>query len=203
MWGYARVSTTDQDPALQLAALRDAGVSEEHLMIDHTSGAKIDRPGLSDLLERIGPGDTLVVWKLDRLGRSMPDLVTTLNQLGERGVEFRSLTESGMDTTTAQGRLLFGVSAVLAEFERSLNQERTRAGLEVARAQGRIGGGVTVVDEGQAEMVLFLLSQGKSQRAAARATGLSQATVNRLVHGKIKGARLPEHPSLLGDIGTE
>lgn len=197
LWGYARVSTADQDPALQLDALAAAGVDADHLVTDHASGTRASRPGLDDLMERLVAGDTLVVWKLDRLGRSLGNLVATLNELGERGVGFRSLTEAGMDTTTSQGRLLFGIMGSLAQFERDLIVERTRAGLEAARRQGRRGGRPTSVSPDQAEMVLFLLSQGASQREAARRTGLSASAVNRLVHGKITTARLPDHPSLL------
>ena len=198
LWGYARVSTADQDPALQLDALRRAGVDEGHLVVDHVSGSKTSRPGLDRLLEQIGSGDVLVVWKLDRLGRSLAHLVQVITGLGERGAGFRSLTESGMDTTSAQGRLLFGIMASLAEFERSLIRERTMAGLEAARAAGRHGGRPASISPDQAEMVLFLLSQGFSQRQTAAKTGLSRSAVNRFVNGHVQNVRLPAHPSLLG-----
>jgi DNA invertase Pin-like site-specific DNA recombinase len=197
IWGYARVSTADQDPELQLAALRDAGISAPHLVVDHASGARESRPGLDGLLAGLAGGDELVVWKLDRLGRSLSHLVRVLDQLGAGGVSFRSLTEPGMDTTTAPGRLLFGIMGSLAEFERSLIRERTMAGLAAAKAQGRTGGRRTSVSPAQAEMVHFLIAQGSSQRQAAAKTGLSHSVVNRLVRGQIASATMPEQPSLL------
>lgn len=137
--GYARVSTVDQDPALQINALTTAGVHPDQMYIERASGAATDRPQLAAALKALRPHDVFTVWKLDRLGRSVPDLVRTLDDLRRRDVEFVSLTER-VDTTTAQGRLLFGVLAVLAEFERDLIRERTLAGLAAARANGRTGG---------------------------------------------------------------
>lgn len=135
--GYSRVSTADQNPELQHDALKAAGCWR--IFTDHASGAKADRPQLMALLDQLRPGDTLVVWKLDRLGRSVPHLVSTINELHERQVQFRSLTE-GFDTTTAAGTLLFHIMGALAHFERDLIKERTHAGLMAARARGRHGG---------------------------------------------------------------
>lgn len=135
--GYARVSTLDQNPDLQLDALRSAGC--EPIFTDQASGSLAARPGLTRCLEHLRPGDTLVVWKLDRLGRSLKHLVDTVSDLKERGIGFRSLQDA-IDTTTASGRLVFHVFCAIAEFERDLNHDRTRAGLEAARARGRIGG---------------------------------------------------------------
>lgn len=140
--GYARVSTTGQDPALQSDALSAAGSSRVY--VDVASGSRDDRPQLAALLERVDAGDTVVVWRLDRLGRSLRHLVDTVTTLGERGVGFRSLQES-IDTTTAGGRLVFHVFAALAEFERDLIRDRTVAGLDAALARGRRGGRPTTM----------------------------------------------------------
>ena len=135
--GYARVSTDDQNLDLQRDALGSAGC--ERLFTDTLSGAKADRPGLSAALEFARPGDVLIVWRLDRLGRSLPDLVRLVGELEAKGIGFESLTEK-IDATTAAGRLVFHVFAALAEFERNLIRERTHAGLAAARARGRKGG---------------------------------------------------------------
>ena len=135
--GYARVSTAEQDPALQLDALTSAGCWR--VFTDHASGSREDRPELVAALDSLRPGDTLVVWRLDRLGRSLPHLIDTVTALRERGVGFRSVTEA-IDTTTAGGRLVFHLFGALAEFERQLIRDRTLAGLAAARARGRVGG---------------------------------------------------------------
>ncbi len=135
--GYARVSTHDQTLALQRDALDRAGC--ERIFTDTASGARADRPGLADALTFARSGDTVVVWKLDRLGRSLPHLLETVTALQERGIGFKSLTEQ-IDTTTSGGKLIFHVFAALAEFERDVIRERTRAGLAAARARGRKGG---------------------------------------------------------------
>jgi len=128
--GYARVSTVDQNPEAQDAALRDAGCVR--VFTDHASGSKADRPQLTAALNYLNAGDTLVVWRLDRLGRSLPHRVDVVRELSDRHNEFRSLTEA-IDTSTPSGRLLFHVAAAFAEFERDLIQERTRAGMAAAR----------------------------------------------------------------------
>jgi DNA invertase Pin-like site-specific DNA recombinase len=138
--GYARVSTAEQDLHLQRDALRRAGCSEEHIFCDIASGARTARPGLEACLQTAEPGDTLVVWRLDRLGRSMAHLVTVIETLRQRQVGFRSLGDGAIDTTTASGELIFHLFSALAQFERRLIQERTRAGLAVARARGKKGG---------------------------------------------------------------
>ncbi len=135
--GYARVSTADQDPALQIDALNK--VECEKIFKEKASGAQRDRPELGKAIEYLREGDVLVVWKLDRLARSLKQLIETVEDLEERGIQFKSLTE-GIDTTTANGRLVFHIMGALAEFERSLIRERTIAGLESARARGRKGG---------------------------------------------------------------
>ena len=140
--GYARVSTEDQDPALQLDALKAAGCVK--IFTDKASGALDRRPRLDRLLDQLRPGDTVAVWRLDRLGRSLKHLIALIEDLEDRGVGFRSLTE-GMDTTTPGGKLVFSIFGALAEFERALIRERTKAGLAAARARGRKGGRPSVM----------------------------------------------------------
>src|SRR5215469_4114169 len=135
--GYARVSTVDQNLALQRDALTEAGCTK--IFTEQMAGAVADRPALHDALEFARSGDTLIVWKLDRLARSMKQLIETVETLRLRAIGFRSLTEA-LDTTTAQGRLVFHMFGALAEFERSLIRERTQAGLAAARRAGRTGG---------------------------------------------------------------
>ena len=135
--GYARVSTIDQNLALQRDALAEAGCQK--IFTEQMSGAVTDRPALHEALAFARSGDTLIVWKLDRLARSMKQLIETIEELRLRGIGFRSLTEA-LDTTTAQGRLVFHMFGALAEFERSLIRERTQAGLAAARRLGRTGG---------------------------------------------------------------
>jgi DNA invertase Pin-like site-specific DNA recombinase len=138
--GYARVSTQDQDLALQLDALRKHGVAKELIFTDKASGAKHERPGLDECLKELRSGDILLVWRLDRLGRSVRHLVTLIDQLRDRSVGFRSICDGAIDTTTPSGELIFLVFFALAQFERRLIQERTKAGLAAARARGRKGG---------------------------------------------------------------
>lgn len=140
--GYARVSTTDQNLDLQFDALIDAGVSRENIYDDKASGRTDNRPGLEACLKALREGDTLLVWKLDRLGRNFRHLINTVRGLEDRGVGFKVLTGQGanIDTTTPNGKLTFGIFAALAEFERELISERTKAGLKSARARGRLGG---------------------------------------------------------------
>lgn len=147
--GYARVSTQDQNLSLQKDALKKAGC--ERIYTDKTGGAETNRSGLDKTLDVLRPGDTLVVWKLDRLGRSLSHLVELVNQLKEREVGFRSLQES-IDTTSGVGKLVFHIFASLAEFERDMIRERTLAGLESARARGRMGGRPKALDKKKAAM---------------------------------------------------
>src|ERR687884_1313918 len=135
--GYARVSTTDQTPTLQHDALTKAGCTR--IFTDTASGAQTEREGLTEALAYVRPGDTLVVWKLDRLGRSLKDLITRITELQPRKIGFKSLTEN-IDTTTSGGKLIFHIFGALAEFERDIIRERTNAGLLAARARGRKGG---------------------------------------------------------------
>src|SRR6266487_3104650 len=137
--GYARVSTHDQNLDLQLDALRKAGCDARHIYTDTISGAKTERKGLENALDHLRAGDTLVVWRLDRLGRTLKQLIELINDLNSREVGFRSLQEN-IDTTTSGGKLVFHIFGALAEFERDIIRERTQAGLAAARARGKTGG---------------------------------------------------------------
>lgn len=174
--GYARVSTADQDPGLQHDALAAAGCAR--IWTDTASGAKTSRPQLDAMLATLLPGDTLVVWRLDRLGRSLPHLVGTVDELASRGVGFRSLTE-GFDTTTAAGRLMLGVIGSLAEFERQLIRERTVAGLTAARTRGSRLGRPTVVTPAKLAAARSLIDGGSTVTEAAAAVGVSRPTLYR------------------------
>ncbi|MGO9442217.1 MAG: recombinase family protein [Terriglobales bacterium] len=162
--GYARVSTLDQDPTLQLDALSEAGCAK--VFEDRASGARADRAGLRSALEYVRDGDVLIVWKLDRLGRSLPHLIETVMTLEQRGVGFRSLTEA-IDTTTPGGRLVFHLFGALGQFERDLIRERTRAGLAVAAMRGRKGGRKPVVSSEKLERARTMVAKGLTVREAA------------------------------------
>ncbi len=138
--GYARVSTGEQDLQLQLDALRKAGCVKKNVYADKLSGATTARAGLDRCLLQLKTGDTLIVWRLDRLGRSVRHLIDVVEDLRERGVGFKSICDGAIDTTTASGELIFHIFTALAQFERRLVQERTKAGLTAARARGRLGG---------------------------------------------------------------
>ena len=162
--GYARVSTSDQDPALQLDALAAAGCGK--VFEDCASGARVDRAGLRSALEYVRDGDLLIVWKLDRLGRSLPHLIETVTSLATRGVGFRSITEA-IDTTTPGGRLVFHLFGALGEFERDLIRERTRAGLAAAVARGRKAGRKPVVTREKLARARTIIAKGLTVREAA------------------------------------
>lgn len=175
--GYARVSTDDQTPALQLDALRRAGVTE--VFEDRgVSGTARDRPGLQRALAALQPGDVLVVWKLDRLGRSLADLIGLITALGEQGCGFRSLTEE-INTTTAGGRLVFHVLGALAEFERSIIKERTRAGLAAAKSRGAQLGRRHSLTSAQIGHARKLIEGGESPASVARSLGVARSTLYR------------------------
>jgi DNA invertase Pin-like site-specific DNA recombinase len=176
--GYMRVSSESdrQTTALQRDALLAAGVDGRHLFEDHASGATDDRPGLAKALAFVQPGDVLVVWKLDRLGRSLPHLLSIVNALKEKQVAFRSLTE-GMDTTTASGELLFHVFGALAQYERALTRERVVAGLAAARRRGRVGGRPAAISGEKLDAVLAALKGGMSKAAVCRNFGVKRTTL--------------------------
>ena len=171
--GYARVSTEDQKLDLQTDALLQAKCAK--VFTDTASGARDERPGLKRALEMVDEGDVLVVWKLDRMGRSLPHLVATVNALQERGVEFRSLQES-IDTTTAGGRLVFHFFAALAEFERELIRERTKAGVDAARARGRRGGRRHKLNPSQAQAVASMAHNKIPVEQICASMDISRAT---------------------------
>jgi len=177
--GYARVSTGEQKMDLQMDALRGAGV--ERVYQETTSGAAKSRPELERCLDALREGDTLVVWRLDRFGRSLKDLVEKMETLEERGVDFVSLTE-GIDTTTAQGRLTFHIFGALAEFERELGRERTMAGLRAARERGRTGGRPRALGEDDIPQVQALMqNENVSTRQICERFDISKATLYRYV----------------------
>src|SRR5512138_1499509 len=151
--GYARVSTTDQTLDLQKDALQKAGCTR--IFTDIASGAKSERIGLDQALNYVRPGDTLVVWRLDRLGRSLRHLIETITSLASRGIGFKSITEA-IDTTTSGGKLIFHIFGALAEFERDIIRERTQAGLTAARARGRKGGRPKALTPKKAQQLLTL-----------------------------------------------
>jgi DNA invertase Pin-like site-specific DNA recombinase len=175
--GYARVSTTDQNPDLQKDALGQAGCLR--VFVDRASGALDSRPELARALDHLRPGDTLVVWRLDRLGRSLRHLIETIKGLEEQGVAFRSLTES-IDTSTPGGRLVFHVFGALAEFERELIRERTKAGLAAARARGRKGGRPKALTQDKLAVAREMYESKRYTLAAiGRTVGVSRSTLYR------------------------
>jgi DNA invertase Pin-like site-specific DNA recombinase len=176
--GYARVSTRDQNLELQQEALVKAGCQK--IFDDKVSGTRIDRPGLAKALEILREDDTLVVWKLDRLGRSVKQLVNLVGELHKRGIQFKSLTDA-IDTGTPSGRFFFHVMASLAEMERELIVERTRAGLEMAKQLGRKGGRKPKMTSSKIESAKKLLSSGVPPKDVAKNLGVSIPTLYRWV----------------------
>lgn len=176
--GYVRVSTTDdrQSTDLQRDALQLAGVDPRNIHEDRASGARDDRPGLKKCLDYLQAGDVLVVWKLDRLGRSLQHLIEIVNQLQKRGIGLKSVTET-LDTTTAMGEFLFHVFGALAQYERSLIQERVNAGLAAARQRGRKGGRPRCLDAEKLDAAQALLASGMTVTAAARSIGVPRSTL--------------------------
>jgi len=173
--GYARVSTEDQKVDLQHDALVAAGCSD--IYVDKLSGKDMNRPELEYCLRSLSSGDTLVVWKLDRLGRSMTDLIKTVTELERKGVSFRCIQDD-FDTTTPTGKLLFHVMAALAEFERSLIRERTIAGMAAARARGRLGGRRPKLSEKQQSAVrAALVDKSTDVTELAKTYGVSRSTL--------------------------
>ena len=176
--GYIRVSSDSdrQTTDLQRDALLDAGVDLRHLFEDHISGAKDDRPGLIKAMEFVQPGDVLIVWKLDRLGRCLSHLLEIIKTLRSNQVEFRSLTE-GMDTTTPSGELLFHVFGALAQYERALTRERVMAGLAAAKRRGRHGGRPLAITGEKLEAIISALNDGMSKAAVCRNFNVKRSTL--------------------------
>ena len=183
-YGYARVSTLEQDAQLQLDALTAAGVPGENIHVDRASGTRDDRPALLEVLAKVVEGDRLTVWRLDRLGRSLTHLVSTVDDLGRRGVAFRSLSDP-VDTSTATGRMMLGIFASFAQFERDLISERTMAGLAAIKASGTPLGRPSRVHPQQVALIHQLAAEGKAQRTIAALTGLSRPVVQRVLRGEI------------------
>ena len=186
--GYARVSKADGSQLLDLQrdALTGAGVEADRIYEDQASGRKDHRPGLEACLKALQPRNTLVVWKLDRLGRDLKHLVNTVDELRGREVGFRVLAGAGaeIDTTTANGRLVFGIFASLAEFERELIAERTRAGLAAARARGRLGGRPRKMDRAMLRMAMnAMASRETNAQDLARRLGITTTTLYMYVNG--------------------
>lgn len=197
--GYARVSKVDGSQVLdlQVDALLEAGVPENRIYRDRVSGKTARRPGLKACLKALQPGNTLVVWKLDRLGRDLKHLVDVVDELRQREVGFKVLAGAGaeIDTTTANGRLFFAVFAALAEYERELIAERTRAGLKAARARGRMGGRPRKMDVATLQMAMSAMSDPRAcAKEIAQKLGMTTATLYTYVNGdgsaKAAGLRL-------------
>jgi DNA invertase Pin-like site-specific DNA recombinase len=177
--GYARISTTDQTLDLQHDALTKAGCSK--IFTDTASGAQTERKGLTEALSYVRAGDTLVVWKLDRLGRSLKDLITRIRELETRKIGFKSLTES-IDTTTSGGKLIFHIFGALAEFERDIIRERTNAGLEAARSRGKLGGRPPALSSEKIKLARRLYADKSTSVAEiCKMLGISRHTLRRYV----------------------
>lgn len=184
--GYARVSTAEQSLGLQKDALGRAGCEE--VFEDQASGARAERPGLAEALGYVRRGDTLVVWKLDRLGRSMAHLIETVRKLEAKGVGFRSLTE-GVDTTTPGGTLVFHIFGALAQFERDLIRERTNAGLKAAEARGSKGGRRPVVTPDKLAKARAYLASGRTVREAAARVKVGKTALYKALGGSTGAAK--------------
>jgi DNA invertase Pin-like site-specific DNA recombinase len=176
--GYARVSTQEQTLNLQQDALTKVGCTK--IFTDTASGAKSERKGLEEALNYVRKGDTLVVWRLDRLGRSLPHLIATMTSLEERGIGFKSLTEN-IDTTTSGGKLIFHIFGALAEFERNLIRERTQAGLSAARARGRRGGRPKALTGKQLSIAQDLYERQHPIQEILQTLKISRATLYRSI----------------------
>lgn len=193
--GYARVSTAEQDLTPQLEALRSAGC--ERTFSDKASGAKADRAGLADALSHARAGDILVVWKLDRLGRTMKGLIDLSAELATRGIGLRSITD-GIDTAGTAGKLVFHIMAAMAEMERDLVRERTTAALLIAKREGRVGGRKTLMTPKRIEAARKLLASGMTAREIAPTIGVSVATLYRHLPAPVQEAISAESESGVG-----
>ena len=198
--GYMRVSTNDdrQSVDLQRDALLAADIDERHLHQDRASGARDDRPGLKACMADLRAGDVLVVWKLDRLGRSLSHLIRIVEELKQRGVAFRSLTEA-IDTTSVHGSFLFNLFGTLAEYERALITERVNAGLAAARRRGRKGGRPPTIDAEKTAQILAALEGGASKASICRGFKVPRSTlIDMLKRTGWTGAGTTERPTITG-----
>ena len=200
--GYIRVSKSDGSQVfdLQYDALLSEGVQPERIYKDIASGRKDERPGLTSCLKALQPGNILIVWKLDRLGRDLKHLINTVDELNKKGVGFKVIAEAGaqIDTATANGRLIFNIFAALAEFEAELIRERTKAGLAAARARGRLGGRPRKMTIETLKMAMVAMDDPKSNASSvARSLGITTTTLYTYVNGdgsvKALGQRLLSH----------
>jgi DNA invertase Pin-like site-specific DNA recombinase len=183
--GYARVSTSDQTLDLQKDALEKEGCSR--IFTDTASGAKAERTGLDEAMSHLREGDSLVVWRLDRLGRSLKHLIETITGLNDRKIGFKSITEA-IDTTTSGGKLIFHIFGALAEFERDIIRERTQAGLNAARARGRRGGRPKALSPKKAEIAKVLYKdKNNTIDVICRTLNISRATLYRYIKGLVSG----------------
>ena len=190
--GYARVSTQEQDNAAQIAALKAAGC--ERIFQEKASGGRWDRPELQAMLGHLRPGDTVVVWKLDRLSRSLKEFLLILEKIEAAQANFKSLTEA-VDTGTSAGRMMMHIIGSFAEFERAMLKERTKSGLDAARKEGRIGGRRPKLSELQRKEILSLVSSGQKTAAeAARLFAISPATVSRMISSTRSNQRESSSP---------
>jgi DNA invertase Pin-like site-specific DNA recombinase len=184
-FGYARVSTNDQNPAMQIDALRQAGCHERHIFVDQgKTGATFKRPQLQRCLKALKPGDSLIVWKLDRLGRATRDLLNLLHDLDQRQIDFKSLTDP-IDTRTPAGRAMMQFAAVLAELERSVMIERTRAGLALARKNGKRPGPKTKITGDDIDDALTMLEEGKTLSRIAKIMHVDRSTLYRHLRSRM------------------
>ena len=192
--GYVRASKQEQNEALQRDALKEAGCEKD--FSDKITGSKFERKGLEELLAFVRAGDTVIVWKLDRLGRSLKDLIETLNLFKDRGVDFISLTEK-IDTTTPGGKLIFHLMGALAEFERDLIRERTSAGLAAARARGRVGGRPRKLPtDGKVALALRLAEDANHSIDDICSTlGISRSTLYRYIREAKKASKPSDPPA--------
>lgn len=176
IFGYARVSTDDQETHLQIDALKTAGC--DRIFQEKMSGTRSDRPELKRLLDQARKGDVVLVWKLDRLGRSVKQLIETVETLDNAAVQLKSLTENIIDTTTPSGKLVFGVFAVIAEFERDMLRQRTMAGLAAAKKRGRVGGKPRLLDAAKIKKARVMLDSGQyTKTEVAQELGVSRHTL--------------------------
>lgn len=178
--GYARVSTHDQNLDLQLDALIKAGCDTEHIYKDTISGAKTERKGLEEALSHLRSGDTLVVWRLDRLGRTLKQLIELINDFNAKDIGFMSIQEH-IDTTTSGGKLVFHIFGALAEFEREVIKERTNAGLKAARARGRLGGRPKALDTKKATQLKAMYESGTPIQDILELFDISRATLYKYI----------------------
>ena len=178
-YGYARVSTAQQDLKLQVDALEQAGCDE--IITEVMTGSSSDRPARQALLDKLLPGDSLVVWRLDRFGRSVSDLIEKVDQFSSSGVNFQSLNEQ-IDTSSSVGKMIFHIFAAMAEFERDLISERTKAGLAAARARGRKGGRKKLLDESKVKAAKKLIESETPVTEVAKLLNVSRATLYRYLN---------------------